>query len=197
MTWVEPPVGSLCTFFCARSSNEVLERRIPVLPSGIAGARMASAPSGILDRYYRPCSRRRRLAYSSLDGAPQACLLIWTGDHRQTPGGLKNTEEAKAFRRKLMARPLALRCGTTYGHLDALAILSCARSCTNVPLHFQLHQDPAQLLKLANHWAFHLSLLAPHCNVIQASLSIQTECDGELHTCEPEFVLRVAVAVFT
>lgn len=57
-----------------------------------------------------------------------------------------------------------------------------------VPLHFQLHQDPTQLLKFANHWAFHLSVLAPHCNVIQASLSIQTECGGELHTCEPEFL---------
>ena len=49
-------------FFCARSQNEVLERRIPALPSGIPGPRMASAPSGILDRHYRPCSHRRRLA---------------------------------------------------------------------------------------------------------------------------------------
>ena len=59
-----------------------------------------------------------------------------------TSGGLKNTEEAKAFSRKLMARPLALRCVTTYGHLDVLAIVFCSQSCTTVTLHFQLHQDP-------------------------------------------------------
>ena len=35
-------------------------------------------------------------------------------DHRQTPGGLKKTEEARLFRQKLMQRPLALRCGTRY-----------------------------------------------------------------------------------
>ena len=36
------------------------------------------------------------------------------GDHRQTPGGLKKTEEPMQFRQKLMQRPLALRCGTLY-----------------------------------------------------------------------------------
>ncbi len=27
-----------------------------------------------------------------------ACLVLWTGDRRQTSGGLKNIEEAKEFR---------------------------------------------------------------------------------------------------
>ena len=33
--------------------------------------------------------------------APRKCLVIWCGDHKQTPGGLRKTDEAKAFRRKL------------------------------------------------------------------------------------------------
>ena len=45
---------------------------------------------------------------------PRACINIWAGDHRQTPGGLKNTVECRLFRQKLLQRPLALRCGTEY-----------------------------------------------------------------------------------
>ena len=44
----------------------------------------------------------------------RTCLNIWAGDHRQTPGGLKNTVECRLFRQKLLQRPLALRCGTDY-----------------------------------------------------------------------------------
>ena len=45
---------------------------------------------------------------------PRTCLNIWAGDHRQTPGGLKNTVECRMFRQKLLQRPLALRRGTEY-----------------------------------------------------------------------------------
>ena len=45
---------------------------------------------------------------------PRPCLNIWAGDHRQTPGGLKNTVECRMFRQKLLQRPLALRCGTEH-----------------------------------------------------------------------------------
>ena len=45
---------------------------------------------------------------------PRTCLNIWAGDHRQTPGGLKNTVECRMFRQKLLQRPLALGCGTEY-----------------------------------------------------------------------------------
>ena len=44
----------------------------------------------------------------------RTCLNVWAGDHRQTPGGLKNTVECRLFRQKLLQRPLALRCGTVY-----------------------------------------------------------------------------------
>ena len=45
---------------------------------------------------------------------PAACLKVWSGDHRQTPGGLKKSQEAKAFKKKLTKRLLALRCQTKY-----------------------------------------------------------------------------------
>ena len=49
--------------------------------------------------------------YGNLDEAsavartPRKCLVIWCGDHKQTPGGLRKTDEAKAFRRKLLLQP--------------------------------------------------------------------------------------------
>ena len=45
---------------------------------------------------------------------PATCLEVWSGDHRQIPGGLKKSQEAKAFRKKLTTCPLALRCQTQY-----------------------------------------------------------------------------------
>ena len=58
--------------------------------------------------------------YGNLDEAstvartPRKCLVIWCGDHKQTTGGLRKTDEAKAFRRKLLRRPIALRCNTEH-----------------------------------------------------------------------------------
>ena len=46
--------------------------------------------------------------------APRKCLVIWCGDHKQTPGGLRKTDEAKAFRRKLLRPPIALRGDTEH-----------------------------------------------------------------------------------
>ena len=45
---------------------------------------------------------------------PATCLEVWSGNHRQTPGGLEKSKELKAFRKKLTKRPLALRCQTQY-----------------------------------------------------------------------------------
>ena len=51
---------------------------------------------------------------SAVARAPRKCLVIWCGDHKQTPGGLRKTDEAKAFRRKLLRRPIALRGDTEH-----------------------------------------------------------------------------------
>ena len=40
---------------------------------------------------------------------PHNCLVMWLGDHRQTPGGLRKSTAARRFRRKLLKQPLALR----------------------------------------------------------------------------------------
>ena len=40
------------------------------------------------------------------------CLVMWLGEHRQTPGGLRKSTAARRFRRKLLKRPLALRGNT-------------------------------------------------------------------------------------
>ena len=49
-----------------------------------------------------------------LPGFPTLAFnCIWTGDHKQTPGGLKKTEEAKAFHKQVMGRPIGLRSGTS------------------------------------------------------------------------------------
>ena len=52
---------------------------------------------------------------------PRTCFEIWSDDHRQTAGGLQQREEAKKFRRKLLKRPLALRCSTQYIQPHGLA----------------------------------------------------------------------------
>ena len=58
--------------------------------------------------------------YGNLDEAsaiarvPRKCFVVWCGDHKQTPGGLRKTDEAKAFRRKLLRRPIALRGDTKH-----------------------------------------------------------------------------------
>ena len=51
---------------------------------------------------------------SAVARAPRKCLVIWCGDHKQTPGGLRKTDEAKAFRQKLLRRPIALRGDTEH-----------------------------------------------------------------------------------
>ena len=43
---------------------------------------------------------------ASVARTPATCLEVWSGDHRQTPGGLKKSKESKAFRKKLTKRPL-------------------------------------------------------------------------------------------
>jgi len=48
---------------------------------------------------------------SAIARVPRKGLVIWCGDHKQTPGGLRKSEEARMFRRKLMRRPIALSAG--------------------------------------------------------------------------------------
>ena len=51
---------------------------------------------------------------SAIARVPRKGLVVWCGDHKQTPGGLRKSYEARAFRRKLMRRPIALRGDTKF-----------------------------------------------------------------------------------
>ena len=50
---------------------------------------------------------------SAIARVPRKGLVVWCGDHKQTPGGLRKSE-ARAFRRKLMRRSIALRGDTKF-----------------------------------------------------------------------------------
>ena len=76
----------------------------PRLGSGIAGARMASAPRDIL------------IAASSTKASKTPTSMAHNVGRAQENGA------GQGIRLKLMARSLAPRCVTTYGHLDALAL---------------------------------------------------------------------------
>ena len=132
---------------------------------------------------------RRRLAGRQL----QWCM--WTRPQANV-GRLKNTEEAKAFRRKLMAR-LA---GTLMWH--NLWSPGFTRNCI---LHPFLHNrstlssapsGPSSIAEACDS----LSLSPVFIWFIGTSLQrdpsqsrIQTECHGELHTCEPEWLKLCAL----
>ena len=94
---------------------------------------------GRLVGYYE---QNRKGSYTPLDKAasvartPATCLEVWSGDHRQTPGGLKKSKESKAFRKKLTKRPLALRCQTQYIQAHdlgdiAMRYLDCPKNSGN------------------------------------------------------------------
>eukprot|EP00434_Breviolum_minutum_P040591 symbB.v1.2.036070.t1/scaffold5007.1/size31858/2 len=61
---------------------------------------------GRLVGYYE---QNRKGSYTPLDILPSNRNQVWSGDHRQTPGGLKKSKESKAFRKKLTKRPLAFQ----------------------------------------------------------------------------------------
>ena len=54
------------------------------------------------------------MSLSAVAHTQHKCLVIWCGDYKQTPGGLKKTDEAKTFRRKLLRRLIALRGNTEH-----------------------------------------------------------------------------------
>ena len=103
-------------------------------------------------------------------------------------GWLMNTEEAKAFGRKLMAHPLALRCDTTYDHLDA------TRNCILHPvLHnrstlFSAPSGPSSIAEAYDSLSLSPVFVSTSLQRDPSQFSIQTECYGELHTCEPEWL---------
>ena len=78
--------------------------------------------------------------YGNLDEAsaiarvPRKGLVVWCGDHKQTPGGLRKSDEARAFKRKLR-RPIALRGDTNFipPHMLGAIVQSVCARCAWTP----------------------------------------------------------------
>ena len=53
-------------------------------------------------------------SFSTIARVSRKGLVKWCGDHKQTSEGLRKSDEARAFRRKLMRRVIALRGDTKF-----------------------------------------------------------------------------------
>ena len=131
--------------------------------------------------------------YGNLDEAsaiartPRKCIIIWCGDHKQTPGGLRKTDEAKAFRRKLLRRPIALRGDTEYIQPNWLG---------EVVLRYLVDVDDPVVKALR---ALLLELLGDVCRLTPEGMAtLQTicrevGCDFQPRLCSPVFCTAVVV----
>ena len=91
---------------------------------------------------------------SAIARVPRKGLVVWCGDHKQTPGGLRKSDEARAFRRKLMRRPIALRGDTKFipRHLPGAIVHPYVQDVPGpqvAGLHQLLHESIRQPLGLS------------------------------------------------
>ena len=92
---------------------------------------------------------------SAIARVPRKGLVVWCGDHKQTPGGLRKSDEARAFRRKLMRRPIALRGDTKFipPHMLGAIVLPYVRDVPGIQvegLRQLLHESTRQPLELSS-----------------------------------------------
>ena len=92
---------------------------------------------------------------SAIARVPRKGLVVWCGDHKQTPGGLRKSDEARAFRRKLMRRPIALRGDTKFipPHMLGAIVLPYVRDVPGPQvegLRQLLHESTRQPLELSS-----------------------------------------------
>ena len=130
--------------------------------------------------------------YGNLDEAsavartPRKCVVIWCEDHKQTPGGLRKTDEAKAFRRKLLRRPIALRGDTEYLQPNMLGKV--------VLRYLEEVDDPMvnAIRKLLSETLGQVRQLT-HCSVITLQTMCQeVGCDFHQGLCPPVFCTAVS-----
>ena len=92
---------------------------------------------------------------SAIARVPRKGLVVWCGDHKQTPGGLRKSDEARAFRRKLMRRPIALRGDTKFisPHMLGAIVLPYVQDVPGpqvAGLRQLLHESTRQPLELSS-----------------------------------------------
>ena len=85
-----------------------------VLPKSVVTLCTSPLAKPVVSIWFTPLGLAPLSLAASVARTPATCLEVWSGDHRQTPGGLKKSKESKSFRKKLTKRPLALRCQTQY-----------------------------------------------------------------------------------
>ena len=133
--------------------------------------------------------------YGNLDEAsavartPRKCIVIWCGDHKQTPGGLRKTDEAKAFRRKLLRRPIALRGDTEYIQpymLGKLKVVLRYLADVDDPVVKAIRALLVELLDDARQ-------LTPGCVAKLQTICREVGCDFHQRLCSPVFCTAVVV----
>ena len=92
---------------------------------------------------------------SAIARVPRKGLVVWCGDHKQTPGGLRKSDEARAFRRKLRRRPIALRGDTKFisPHMLGAIVLPYVQDVPGpqvAGLRQLLHESTRQPLELSS-----------------------------------------------
>ena len=92
---------------------------------------------------------------SAIARVPRKGLVVWCGDHKQMPGGLRKSDEARAFRRKLMRRPIALRGDTKFipPHMLGAIVLPYVQDVPGpqvAGMRQMLHESTRQPLELSS-----------------------------------------------
>ena len=102
---------------CSDRNRVIAEKRILIATGGSATAEMAMKYSSFslwLSRAWLAFMDESQQygnyhEIAALAAIQQPALIVFVGDHRQTPGGLSKGRAAAANRQKLLHRPLGLR----------------------------------------------------------------------------------------
>ena len=116
-TWTENKIGRLVGFMALH--NQTTGTTKLDIPSAhrheVIGSKQVISPVAQWMSEVNLTLQDESQQYGNLDETaalarlPRNCIVVWLGDHRQTPGGLRKSAAARRFRRKLLQRPLALR----------------------------------------------------------------------------------------
>ena len=144
--------------------NDVLRGKQVIIGCGSGFHQECSQPYSPVARWMREVDMALNdegQQYGNLDESsaiarvPRKGLVVWCGDHKQTPGGLRKSDEARAFRRKLMRRPIALRGDTKFipPHMLGAIVLPYVQDVPGpqvAGLRQLLHESTRQPLELSS-----------------------------------------------
>ena len=136
---------------------------------------------------------------ASVARTPATCLEVWSGDHRQTPGGLKKSKESKAFRKKLTKRALALRCQTQYTQAHdlggiAMRYLDCPKGSFPWKIR-QLLEDNSTAIDPAVVQIWHDPMSREIHRATFAILWMGLEIEKDSLACLPPLLLKQQVSL--